>query len=74
MQITLKAGINSLNVDIAAGATVGEVLSNANYAAVLGFDAGNVEAIIDGALVSPGLALKAGDTVLFQKKAHSKAA
>lgn len=71
--IVVKSGLNSLNVEVADGSTVGSVLANPNYAAVLNFDPSNVEGILNGAGVSEDIILHAGDTLLVQKKAHSKA-
>lgn len=74
MQITLKSGLNTLAVDVPEGTTVGQILTNSNYAAVLNFDTSNVEGIIGGAKANAGTTLYAGDTLLIQKLAHSKAA
>ena len=71
--ITLKSGLNALTVSIEEGSTVGSVLANPNYAAVLNYDPSNVEGLIDGAAVSTSNTLYEGDTLLVQKKAHTKA-
>ena len=73
MQITLKSGLNALTVDINSDATVGSVLANPNYAAVLNFDASNVEGLIDDVVVGSGIKLAEGETLLIQRKAHDKA-
>lgn len=74
MLIKLKSGLNSLDVDVPEGTTVGQILSNPNYAAVLNFDTSNVEGLIGGAKANTDTVLYAGDTLLIQKLAHSKAA
>jgi len=74
MLIKLKSGLNSLDVDVPEGTTVGQILSNANYAAVMNFDTSNVEGLIGGAKANPDTLLYTGDTLLIQKLAHSKAA
>lgn len=73
-QITIKSGLNNINVDVAEGTTVADVLGNPNYAAVLGYDGSNVEALIEGVKADGGTTLYAGDLLLIQQKAHSKAA
>lgn len=73
VNITLKSGLNALSVNIEDGATVGSVLSNPNYAAALGYDASNVEGVVNGIVASSEARLFNGDTLLAQKKAHSKA-
>lgn len=72
--ITLKSGLNSLTIEVAPGTTVADVLGNPNYAAALGYDPANVEGVLNGATASGGATLYAGDILLAQKKAHSKAA
>lgn len=72
-QITIKSGLNNINVDVAEGTTVADVLGNPNYAAVLGYDGSNVEGLIDGVKAEAGTVLYSGDTLLVQQKAHSKA-
>ena len=74
MLVNLKSGLNTLAVDVPEGTTVGQILSNANYAAVLNFDTTNVEGLISGAKAENTTTLYAGDTLLIQKLAHSKAA
>jgi hypothetical protein len=74
MSITLKSGLNTLSVDVPEGTSVGQILSNSNYAAVLNFDTSNVEGLIGGAKANLETTLFAGDTLLIQKLAHSKAA
>ena len=74
MTIILKSGLNTLSVDVPEGTTVGQILSNSNYAAVLNFDTSNVEGILGGAKANTGTTLYAGDTLLIHKLAHSKAA
>ena len=73
MSITLKSGLNALTIDTNSDSTVGSVLANPNYAAVLNFDASNVEGLIDGVVASSDTYLAEGDTLLIQRKAHSKA-
>jgi hypothetical protein len=74
MQITLKSGLNALTIDAAAGTSVGSLITNGNYAAVLGYDASNVEAYISGVKVDSGASAVEGDVIVIQQKAHSKAA
>ena len=73
MNITIRFSGNSLNIN-AADKTVGDVLSDPNFAAVLGFDGSNVEGYIDGVQQGSGSPLAEGDTLVIQQKAHSKAA
>lgn len=72
--IKLQSGLNVLQVEVSYGTTVGEVLENPNYAAVLNFDASNVEGLIDGVVANAGTILASGDTLLISRRAHSKAA
>ncbi len=74
MTITLKSGLNTLSVDVPEGTTVGDILANKNYAAVLNFDTSNVEGLIAGAKADSATTLFANDTLLIQRLAHSKAA
>jgi len=74
MIVNLKSGLNMLEVDVPEGTTVGQILTNKNYAAVLNFDVSNVEGLIAGAKAETGTILYTGDTLLIQKLAHTKAA
>ena len=74
MIVNLKSGLNMLEVDVPEGTTVGQILGNKNYAAVLNFDVSNVEGLIAGAKAETGTILYTGDTLLIQKLAHTKAA
>ena len=72
MKLTLKySGQEVGPVNVAAGLTVAQLLANANFAAVLGYDRNNVEAYVNGAAFSG--TLREGDVVTLQQKAHKKA-
>jgi len=71
MNITIKFSGNSINVPFTG--TVGELLRNENFAAVLGFDAANAEGYLDGVALPTTNTLHDGDVIVVQQKAHGKA-
>lgn len=73
MKVTIKSGLNALTVDLANGTSVGELLANPNFAAVLGYEAGNSEVFASGVKLDSGVTLVDGDEVTVQQKAHCKA-
>lgn len=75
MEVTIKYGIgNSRTKQVETTATVGEVISDSNLQAELGYDSDAVRAIVGGVAVESGFQLSAGDTVSLEDKASEKAA
>jgi hypothetical protein len=70
--ITLKFANNSITVEVADGTTVGQILANPNYRAVLGFG-DNVEARVEGVTLDANTVVRSGDSLYLSTRAASKA-
>lgn len=71
--VTLRYGTSGrFEVDIPAGTTVRQLLSNQQYRTFLKLPE-NVSAVVDGQTLSPDDTVNDGDVVLFEKQAASKA-
>lgn len=74
ISIILKYGLTKrLETEVRDGATVGEVLSNPNHRAVLGFPE-SCNAVVDGVTLQNDDVLSDGDEVIIEKQAAKKAA
>ena len=71
--ITIKFAGNSINAEVNDGTTVGDLLNNDNYKAVLGFG-DNVEARISGVTQPATSPVRDGDVLFVATKAASNAA
>jgi hypothetical protein len=72
-QFTLKNGTAAITLDLTPGMTVGEVLGNPNFAAVLGYDSAAVEIYSAGCKLESTSQVVADDVLVVSPKAHSKA-
>lgn len=71
MNITIKFSGNSISVPFTG--TVGELLGNKNFAAVLAYDTANAEGYLDGVALPTTATLRDGDIIVVQQKVHGKA-
>ncbi len=73
MRITVNFGMsNTLSRDFPSGTTVGNILSDPNLKAALGFG-DNVSAKSDGVTLDPGQVLVDGDEIDLEVRANKKA-
>lgn len=72
IQLTIEHGMQSVTVSRPEGTTVGNLISDPNIKAVVGFGE-NVTPIVEGASVDHAYVLEEGDTVTLQARAAVKA-
>ena len=73
IKVTIAYSGNSITKNVAAGTTVGSILTDANLKAVLGFGQ-NIEAQVNGASAESAVVLSDGDELDLVTKANTKAA
>lgn len=71
MNITVRYGMNAVQLDRPEGTSVGSLLKDANAQAVLGYG-DNVVAVVEGASVGHEFLLGEADEVVFQPRAAQK--
>ncbi len=73
MQVTLKYGCESLTITVPVGTTVGQLRSNPNYKAALGYG-DRTNWLIDGVVQPNNVVLGADQVVRIETSANTKAA
>lgn len=71
MTVTVRYGMNTVQLDRPDGTTVGSLVKDANAKAVLGFG-DNVVPVVEGASVGHEFVLGDQDEVIFQPRAAQK--
>ena len=73
--ITIRHGCSELTRDVNGYDTYGDLVADANVAAVLGnIDASRVDVLVDGAVVDLSDAIQDGDVVVLVTKSNRKGA
>ncbi len=72
MQITIRYGLEQTTKTVADGTTVGQVTSDANLRAVLGFG-DNVRALLNGVQMTSDVQIPNGATLVLETACNTKA-